>query len=199
MPFNCVNVCEGGTGMGLGPIGAPDVIHKRKFRFTLEIEFCSSLGTPGRVPGCFVKTASRPDITIEETEINYLNGKIFIPGKAVFEPITVTYYDVSDVNHIELLSWLASIYDFTDPTCAYMNSKRQDYSGRATLTLFDGCGNPLEEWIYRDMWPTSIKFGDLDMSSSDVCEIELSMRYANISYDNFCVGGNPVRCPCSPC
>lgn len=191
----CINVCQNGNGMGLGPLGDPFVIHKRKFRFVMDLRFCTSR----RVPGCFIKTASRPDLSIEETEINYLNGKTWIPGKAVWEPITVTYYDVSSNTHVELLGWIASIYDFTDPSCAHMNSNRISYTGTANLYLFDGCGNIMERWVFADMWPTSIKFGDLDMGSSDVCEIEMTMRYSNVSYTNYCVGGQPQRCPCSPC
>jgi hypothetical protein len=51
--------------MGIGELGRPNVIIKRKFRFTVEFD------TPaGFVERHFVKLASRPHLEIDETEIN---------------------------------------------------------------------------------------------------------------------------------
>lgn len=191
----CFNAATGGEGMGIGRLGDADIIHKRKFRWTFAIEFCNH---SKNVPASFVKTASRPSLTIEETDINFLNEKTWIPGKASWEAIDVTYYDVSASENIGLLSWLASVYDFTNDTCRWMNAKRQDYAGSGILRLLDGCGNIMEQWILNDMWPTSIKFGDLDYSSSEVCEIALTLRYSKVEYTSNC-GGTIVRCGCTPC
>lgn len=191
----CTNAADFGNGMGIGRLGAQDIIHKRKFRWVFQIAFCNFQRI---VPPYFVKTASRPDLTIEETEINFLNEKTWIPGKPAWESITVTYYDVASSANIELWSWIATIYDITDPTCRWMNAKRQDYAGQGYLGMLDGCGSIVEQWLFNDMWPTSIKFGDLDYSSSDVCEIEISLRYSSVQYKNLC-GAQPVRCPCTVC
>lgn len=101
-------------GMGLGLIGGPDIVFKRKYRWTMAITpYCGNTS----IPPNFVKLASRPNLTIEETEINFLNGKMFIPGKGTWETITVTYYDVGGNNassyQSQLYSWLASVYNFT--------------------------------------------------------------------------------------
>lgn len=197
MAVDCRSAAENvgnARGMGIGRLGGPDIIHKRKFRWAFYIFTCNG----GFVPGYFVKTASRPDISIEETEINFLNEKTWIPGKATWEAITVTYYDVATGDNIGLWNWLASVYDFTNPACRHMNSKRRDYAGSGRLWLLDGCGNPLEAWWMNDMWPTSIKFGDLDYASSDTVDIEVTLRYSQVEYTNFC-GPQPQRCPCSPC
>lgn len=190
------NPIDGGAanGMGIGRLGGEDIIHKRRFRWVFGIEFCEGR----QVPASFVKTASRPSITIEETEINFLNEKTWIPGKATWEAITVTYYDVSANDNMELWSWLASVYDFTNRECRHMNSKRKDYAGIGHLVLLDGCGNWMEKWTLKDMWPSAIKFGELDYSSSEVVEIELTLRFSQVQYENFC-GGHIERCPCTPC
>lgn len=192
-----LNAAIGGNGMGIGRLGDDSIIHKRKFRWTFEIQFGGKL-CGGFVPASFVKTAARPEITIEETEINFLNEKLWIPGKAVWEPITITYYDVNSSENTQLLSWLASVYDFTDDTCRHMNAKRSEYSGIGTLKMLDGCGQPMEKWTYGDMWPTSIKFGDLDYAVSEVSEIEITLRYSKVKFTNLC-GKQPVRCKCSHC
>ena len=60
------------TDMGMDALGGDNVVFKRKYRWTFEIKTnCSG----GRIPPFFVKLASRPNLTIEETEINFLNSR----------------------------------------------------------------------------------------------------------------------------
>ncbi len=196
--------CGGRLPMGLGSIANGNVIFKRKFRWTFEIQYCcNGGGGPKTVAREFVKVGARPQVDIEEVEINYLNGKFWIPGKATWSEMTVTYYDVAGatnggVNTSSILAWIATIYDFTDPTCLQMNSVPNQYEGTARLILWDGCGNPLEGWLLQKMWPKAVNWGDLDMSSSEECTVELTLRYSNVSYQNYC-GPTATKCPCGPC
>lgn len=185
-----------GMGIGTVGIGNPDVIFKRKFRWTLSIE--SNGGCYFNVPPHFVKVAGRPSISFEETEVNFLNDKMWIPGKASWEPITVTYLDNNQNSSVELLKWLTSVFDFTSPTSKKMSSKRSSYSGLARLTLYDGCGGVMEEWELQDAWPQAINFGDLDYSSSDIAEIELTLRYSMVKYTSRC-GTTFEPCDCIGC
>lgn len=197
--------------MGLGALGNGKVIFKRKFRWTFEIEYCCNavddFGNPvdpKTVAKEFVKIGARPQIDIEEIEINYLNGKMWIPGKGTWQTMTVTYYDVAGatnagINTTSVLAWIATIYDFTDPYCLQMNSVPEQYEGVARLILWDGCGNPLEGWILRHVWPQSVNWGDLDMSSSEECTVELTLRYSEVSYKSYCPNQEVDKCPCGPC
>jgi hypothetical protein len=182
--------------MGLGRIGGENVIHKRKFRWTFEVR---RQGGGGDVPASFVKMAARPNISIEETEINFLNGKTYIPGKGTWETITVTYYDIAGSDNIPLWSWLADVYNFMDPLQLGQNSRRNCYAGTAICSMYDGCGNALERWTLGDCWPQAVNFGELDYASSEEATVEVTVRYANVSYQNLC-GNNPVAqcCPCVP-
>ena len=179
--------------MGIGELGNPRTIIKRKFRWTLEFDADNFY-----VPPSFVKLASRPNINIEETEINYLNAKTWIPGKATWETINVTYYDVAGSENVDLWSWLATVYNFLDrgnnPTQASM---RSDYAAIGTLKLYDGCGKDLETWTLEDCWPQAVNFGGLDMASSDDVNIEVTLRYSNAIFKNNC-GTDPTSY-CSPC
>jgi tail tube protein gp19 len=188
------NVAGESGNMGIGMLGDPSTQFKRKFRFLFGMTYCNGSGTVG---ASFVKTASRPSISIEETEINFLNEVSWIPGKAKWETIDVTYLDANDDTTSDLFSWLASVYDFTNP-CRNMGSKQIDYAGEANLVMLDGCGNPIERWVMGNVWPTSIKFGELDYSSSDIAEIQLTLRYSQVSYTNYC-GDQPEPCGCSGC
>lgn len=181
--------------MGIGQLGFTNLVFKRKFRFTFELfDICKGQS----VPRHFVKVASRPNLSIEETEINFLNAKTWIPGKASWETMTVTYVDVATADIAPLFNWLASVYNFADPLNLTMGASRQDYTGTAVLKLWDGCGGLLEVWTMKDVWPSAINFGDVDYASSDECTIELTMRYSQVSYTPVCPGFAIKAC-CAPC
>jgi len=181
--------------MGLGELGGPQIIHKRKFRWSFEV----TKGPCGlSVPRSFVKLASRPNISFEETEINYLNGKTWIPGKATWETITVTYYDIASDDNIGLWSWIASVYDYTDQVGLRMGTARQDYAASAELIMYDGCGSPLEIWSMGDAWPQAVNFGELDFANSEEATVEITLRYAQVNYTNMC-GAQPQPCCVTSC
>ncbi len=189
--------------MGLGPLRDLDLRFKRKFRWTFRIEDVCANGKAGEgiIPEFFVKLASRPNLTIDEVEINFLNGKTWIPGKASWETITVTYYDVATASGAQiraLWDWLASVYNFTNNVCLQMGSNRRAYAGKAVLSLWDGCGAELERWTLNDVWPQAINFGDLDYSASEEVNIELTLRYSDVKYEPICPAFTINPC-CDPC
>lgn len=182
--------------MGIGVIGQPDMVFKRKFRWTFELfGFCAN--EKNVVPEHFVNVASRPNLSIEETEINHLNAKTWIPGKASWETITVTYLDVAHQEMQSLWNWLATVYDFTDPI-RLRQGERRDWNATGILSMYDGCGVLLETWEMKRVFPTAINFGDLDYSSSDIATIELTLRYSDVKYRSHCPDFQPQPC-CSGC
>ncbi len=186
--------------MGIGELADVELRFKRKFRWTFRIENLCKDGKSGAgtIPDYYVKLASRPNLSIDETEINFLNGKTWIPGKASWETITVTYYDVATDKAKPLWDWLATVYNFTSPTKLQMGANRAAYAGRAVLSLWDGCGSELERWTLRDLWPQAINFGDLDYAASDECTIELTLRYSDVKYEPICPRFKISPC-CEPC
>jgi hypothetical protein len=190
------------TDMGMDVLGGNNVLFKRKYRWTLAIDTnCNA----GKIPPYFVKLASRPNLTIEETEINFLNSKMYIPGKASWETITVTLYDLSgsdtSAGVTALYSWLATTFNFTQKGVPYSQSSLPGqrggggtsgngggYSATAFLDLYDGCGNNLENWQLDRVWPQAVNFGELDYSSSEEVTIELTLRYSEVKWTGFCSG-----------
>lgn len=181
--------------MGIGQLGFKNLNFKRKFRFSFELfDICGSQS----VPMHYVKNASRPKLSIEEHEVNFLHAKTWLPGKGTWEPMSVTYLDVATEDVKPLFDWIASVYNFTDPINLEMGSIRSDYTGTAILKLWDGCGNIIEEWQMRHVWPTMIDFGELDYADPDICTIDLTLRYTDVDYINYCPGYSIDPC-CSGC
>jgi hypothetical protein len=182
--------------MGMGVIGRPDVTIKRKFRWTFEIQgFCGNASN--RIGESFVKVAGRPKLEIDETEFNHLNGRMYRPGKGTWQPVTVTYIDAAHDELRPLYSWLATVYNFTDPV-GLSNGEARDWGATGVLTMYDGCGQMLEQWQMENVWPQNVDFGDVDYSVSDEATIELTLRYQDVRYRSFCPDYIPVAC-CTPC
>ena len=178
-------------GMGLGRLGGNDIVFKRKYRWTFEVkDICGG----GKVPAHVVKLAARPNITIEETEINFLHAKTWIPGKGTWETISVTYYDIGGPGAAEMINlwtWLNSVYMFQNSTKLFQASRRggplgRGYAATGLLSLYDGCGIEMERWVLGDLWPQAINFGELDYSSSEEVTLELTLRYSEVDYKRFC-------------
>ena len=183
--------------MGIGQLGLNNQVFKRKFRWTLQFtNICGGGTTP--IPPYYVKVASRPSIDIEEEEINYLNAVDWIPGKGRWDTMEVTYLDVASTAIAPLYSWLASVYNFTSPITLKQGSARSDYTGTGLLTLYDGCGQPLEKWTMQNMWPKAINWGDLAYEDSGICDITITFRYSAVSYLPICPSFPITNC-CTPC
>lgn len=187
--------------MGIGALGFSNVVFKRKFRYTFEIfNICGNANK--RVPPSFVKTAARPNLEVEETEFNYLNGRMFIPGKATWQTINVTYIDAADMSNPQMMKplfdWMASVYAFNRPIELPMGSRTSDFSANGLISMYDGCGSLLETWELLRMWPTNIDFGELDYASSEEATIELTLRYSDVIYTPVCPAFAIQNC-CTPC
>lgn len=191
--------------MGIGKLGQHNLVFKRKFRWTFELTpYLGNAGGTQNKLVSYIKLASRPNLSVEETEINYLNQKKWIPGKASWETITLTFYDVASQDMQPCWDWISSVYQLNHDgqTGLAVDQKQgnmvQDYGAKVTLTLLDGCGNPLEVWQLDDVWPQAINFGELDYASSDEATIELTLRYSQCDYEGKCGVAKPST-TCTAC
>jgi hypothetical protein len=192
--------------MGIGELANPLTIFKRQFRWTLGFNVACLNG--GGIGESFVKTAARPNIQIEETEINFLNAKMWIPGKGAWQEMEVTYYDVANDALRGLWLWINAVYQIIEgsnnqvvpPSVMKkrMGSRLNDYTGTGTLRLYDGCGGVIETWLLYNAWPKNIDFGTLDMAQSEICEVKMTMRYSDVQYRPNCWTLEDVNC-CNSC
>ena len=145
---------------------------------------------------------------IEETELNYLNAKMWIPGKGAWQAMEVAYLDVANDDLRDLWSWINAVYQIIEGTGGTpkmpmvmekkMGSRLGDYTGTGLLVLYDGCGSPIEEWNLYNAWPKAIDFGELDMSQSEICEVKITLRYSDVQYTPLCWTLQPNNC-CTSC
>lgn len=192
-------------GMGFG-LERPDTIFKRKFRWLLKIDGVSAQGVNALPP----EKSARPSMSFKENEVQHISESVFFPGKPEWKPLNLTLYDIN-CNSNPVFDWLNSLYQpRTGKYCYVVNenfANQNDptaYTGfkkNAELLLYDGCGDCIEKWRYENCYPQSVDWQDLDMGSSDILMVEVTLRYDRAymipckdAYDYITRGQQP-NCP----
>lgn len=159
-----------------------DVCFKRKHRWLFRIENISGGGDDG-VNALPPSRSARPNVSFKEMEAQHLTETIYYPAKPEWKPITLVLYDIKKKTIHPIFEWVKKIYEpqkETDnwrPSCIVSPIEDAKFKKRASLELYDGCGNIIEKWVFENIWPQQVEFGDLDMSSSDIVTLEMTMRY----------------------
>ena len=126
------------------------------------------------IPAYLIKTAARPSIEFEEVELNHLNVKRFVKGKATWQPVTMTLYDPVVPSAAQaVMEWVRLSHESVTGRDGYADFYKKD----VTIQTLGPVGDVVEEWKLKGTWIKSANFGDLDFSSNDPAEITLSLRY----------------------
>jgi len=140
---------------------------KRQFRWVLAIE---------GIDAFIIKTASRPNISIEEVEIPYINHKRFIAGKASFETLSVTLHDpIAPSGAQQVMEWVRTHFESVSGRAGYADFYKRDVQ----LKMLDPIGTVVELWDIKGAFLTAADFGSLDYGASDPSEISLTIRFDN--------------------
>lgn len=140
---------------------------KRKFRWVLQID---------GVDAFVLKTCARPQITFEETMVDYINTKRYLSGKGAWNPIQVTTHDpIAPSAAQKVMDWVRLNYEMLTGRMGYAAYYKKDIS----LKILDPQGAVVELWDIKGAWPQDSNWGDLDYASSDNLEISFALRFDN--------------------
>ena len=141
---------------------------KKQNRFILR--FPSPLG----IQEWYVKTASRPKYTSEETEIQFLNTSTFVIGRFKWETISVTFRDPIGPSATQaLMEWVRLHSESVTGRQGYAAGYKKDIE----LEMLDPTGVVIEKWILQGTMLNDVDFGSLDYGSSEVAEITATLRF----------------------
>lgn len=157
-----------------------NICFKEKFRWKFQITDVSSDGV-NALPGF---RGARPGVSFKEMNGEHLNETIYFPSKPEWKQINLTLYDIVKPNENPVFSWIKRAYNPKNCSAWYPCLDDPSLKAIATLTLYDGCGNTQEEWTLEHVWPQNADFGDLDMATSEIVTVEVTLRYdrAYITY-----------------
>lgn len=138
---------------------------KLKNRYIMQID---------GIPAYLIKTANRPSITFEEVELNHMNVKRWVKGKATWESLEITLYDPVVPSAAQaVMEWVRLSHESVTGRDGYSDFYKKDI----TFNVLGPVGDVVEEWTLKGAFIQAANFNDLDFASSDPVEISVTLRY----------------------
>ena len=126
------------------------------------------------IPAYLIKTANRPSISFEEVELNHMNVKRYVKGKATWETVEFTLYDPVGPSAAQaVMEWVRLAHESVTGRDGYSDFYKKD----VLVKVLGPVGDVVEQWTLKGAWIQTATFNDLDFSSSDPVEISLTLRY----------------------
>lgn len=147
----------------------------RKNRFL--VRFPSDLG----IQEWWVSNASRPNITIGETEIPFLNTSNWVAGRYNWEQINLTLRDpIGPSASQAVMEWIRLHAESVNGRMGYAVSYKRDLQ----IEMLDPTGTAVSLWIIKNAQIVSANFGDLSYEDDQLATIELTLRpqYCILAY-----------------
>tara|TARA_R100000388_G_scaffold78005_1_gene56835 strand:- start:217 stop:774 length:558 start_codon:yes stop_codon:yes gene_type:complete len=166
---------------------------KRNYRFKITM---SPFGQ-GKDVLWWAKTVSLPSFDVSEIEHNHMDNKYYFPGRVSWSEVSMTLVDPIDPDATDLLNKMLVDSGYVIPGNADKAVNKETISkakaaglGAVTIEVLDATGKAIETWELKNPFIKSAKFGELDYSSDDLKQVELTLRYdwATCSTTN---GGSP--------
>lgn len=165
---------------GLGDAGTNILQPKMKHKWSVTFANIAGGGASSSDLSVQAVNITRPVLSFEEVQLDRYNSRAWVAGKHTFEPMTITFEDdvtslATSVLQAQLSQqqwliggqgpWLASAGDGSA------------YKFATTLNMLDGHETVIEAWNISGCWIQNIDYTDLDYSTSDAVQINVTLRY----------------------
>lgn len=147
----------------------------RKNRFLLR--FPSDLG----IQEWWVSNTSRPKITVNATEIPFLNTSTWVAGRYTWDEISITLRDpIGPSASQAVMEWVRLVSESVTGRQGYAVSYKRDLE----LQMLDPTGTAVSSWVLKNCMPLNVSFGELSMDDDALATIEITLRpdYCILAY-----------------
>ena len=126
------------------------------------------------IPAYLVKTAARPNITFETVKLDHINIYRKLQGKGEWQDITVTLYDPIVPSAAQaVMDWVRLGHESLTGRRGYADFYKRDID----FYMLGPVGDKIEQWTLKGAFIASVNFNDLDFSSNDPADIEVTLAY----------------------
>ena len=126
------------------------------------------------IPAYLVKAASRPEITNGKVTIDHVNVRRYVKGRSEWSDITVSLYDpVVPSGAQAVMEWVRLHHESVTGRDGYSDFYKKDI----TFNTLGPVGDKVEEWTLKGAFISAASFGDMDWSTEDPVQIELTIKY----------------------
>ena len=162
---------------GLKTTGILHPKHKHKWRVTFA---GLGDGTDSRPVSMQAVNVTRPQFSFDEVELHRYNSMAYVAGKHRFESMNLTIEDdISSTatnaiqEQLQKQQWLVGVEG------AWLQSASEGslYKFVTVIDMLDGSDQQIESWILSGCWIQNVDYTELDYSTSDAVQINLTIRY----------------------
>ncbi len=140
---------------------------KRQNRFILS--FDSTLG----INEWYVESAARPSLTVNATEIQFLNTSTYVAGRFTWGTINVKFRDpIGPSASQALMEWVRLCAESVTGRMGYAAGYKKD----VYLEMLDPTGVVVEKWKLEGCFLTSVNFDSLSYSTDALASISATLR-----------------------
>ena len=129
----------------------------------------------------FLTSASRPKISQQDVEIQFLNTSTWVLGRYTWDAINITLRDpIGPSASQAMMEWVRLHSESVTGRQGYAAGYKRDVE----LEMLDPTGVVVQKWILKNCMLTNVDFGELSYSSDELAEITASIRmdYALLCY-----------------
>ena len=121
-----------------------------------------------------LETGFVPDESNEEIEVFYMNERVYVAGKALYNQGTLSLKDWVDRDtYGAIYRWRRLTYNPDTGQIGYA----RDYKLNARMLLLGPDGTNIKSWLMWGTWVQSVNQVPLDMAASDIVKVECVLRY----------------------
>jgi len=129
---------------------------------------------------------TRPILNFEEVQLDRYNSRVWVAGKHMFEPMTITFEDdISGTASAVLQAQLQEQQHLIGSEGPFLAKGTEGslYKFVTYLDLLDGNEQVVEKWSIEGCWIQNIDYTDLDYAASEAVQITTSIRYDHARQD----------------
>ena len=160
------------------PVLDPNEIMFTAFEPTVQNRFIMYIDG---IPSFMIKSATAPNVNLNEVKIDHINVYRKIKGKAKWDDIEMTLFDpITPSGAQAVIEWVRLHHESVTGRDGYSDM----YKKNIQLQQLSPLGEIIEEWNLIGAFITEANFGALDWSAEEVVMIDLTLRfdYAKLAY-----------------
>ena len=136
-------------------------------------QFIMYVGT-NTIPSHLIKASAKPTLQQNEVTLDMINVQRYVKGKSVWNTIDITLYDPIVPSAAQsVIEWVRLHHESATGRDGYASFYKKDIY----LHQLSPLGEVIEEWILKGTFITQANFGDLDWSTDDAQNIQMTLRY----------------------
>ena len=125
-------------------------------------------------PSYIMKGVSAVSVSQGSVPLNHINVQRYVKGKTVWNTIDFTLFDpITPSGAQAVMEWVRLHHESVTGRDGYSDFYKKDI----VFNTLGPLGDKVEEWTLKGAFISSATFGDMDWSTEDPVNIELTLKY----------------------